>query len=132
MGNDDVCIDCFQNFFHLVRSMFERRNIRMFTVEGFSWLRFFETVLPLSEKLFSDMALAAGTARMDRAARARMGQVDAFDFHQSRIPVPEVSSSASFIILFSDLESVYASYACSSAMTRISKVVAFGAPSISS
>ncbi len=104
----------------------------MFTVEGFSWLRFFETVLPLSEKLFSDMALAAGTARMDRAARARMGQVDAFDFHQSRIPVPEVSSSASFIILFSDLESVYASYACSLAMTRISKVAAFGAPFISS
>jgi hypothetical protein len=41
-----------------------------------------------------------------------MGQVDAFDFHQSRIPVSEVSSSASFIILFSDLESVYALYAC--------------------
>jgi len=101
----------------------------MFTVEGFSWLRFFETVLPLSEKLFFDMALAAGTARMDRAARARMGQVDAFDFHQSRIPVPEVSSLTSFIILFSDLESVYA---CSLAMTRISKVAAFGAPSISS
>jgi hypothetical protein len=78
------------------------------------------------------MALAVGTARMDLAACARMGQVDAFDFHQSRIPVLEVSSSASFIILFLDLESVYTSYACSSVMTRISKVAAFGAPSISS
>jgi hypothetical protein len=58
----------------------------MFTMEGFSWLRFFETVLPLSEKLFSDMALAAGTARMDRVARARMGQVDAIDFHQIESP----------------------------------------------
>jgi hypothetical protein len=61
-----------------------------------------------------------------------MGQVDAFDFHQSRIPVPEVSSSASFIILFSDLESVYVSYAYNSAMTMISKVAVFGASSISS
>ena len=61
------------------------------TVAGIKLFRFFETVLPLAEKLFSDMELAAGKARIDRAARARIGQVEVFDFHQSKSPVPELS-----------------------------------------
>ena len=63
----------------------------MLTVAGFKLFLFFETVLPLSEKLFSDIELAAGTARIDRAARARIGQVKVFDFHHSKSPVPEPS-----------------------------------------
>ena len=75
---------------HLLRSLLERRNINMLTVAGFKLFRFFETVLPLSEKLFSNMELPAGTARIDRAAQVRIGQVKVFDFHHSKSSVPEL------------------------------------------
>jgi hypothetical protein len=54
-------------------SLLERRNISISTVLGFKLERLSEIVLPDAENVHSDIELDAGMHKIDRAARATIG-----------------------------------------------------------